>query len=108
MEKVRTINYKDIQEHFQTKKEALALSEVTALPMILVERCEILLGDFITTHLESRDDAVYGAKVSWELLNAKLNSIRDDLSEATAMLIECHNYISEVREEEDKKEDVRC
>ena len=103
MEKVRTINFKDIQENFSNQKAALALSDVTSLPMILVERCEVLLGDFINTHLDSRENAMLGAKYSWELLNAKLHSIHDDLLEAATMLIECHTYISEVREEEGEK-----
>ena len=103
MEKVRTINYGTVKENFGTVSEALKLSDTVSLPVILVERCEMLLGDFIVTHLDSRDDAIIDATRCWELLNAKLHSIHDDLCEAAAMLVECHHYVSEIREERDEK-----
>lgn len=99
MEKIRTINYKTLEEHFHTTEEALALSDTVSIPLTLVERSAVLLWDYIECHL-SRDRAVYDAKFCRELLFAKLESIHDHLQEATAMLMECNSFVTEIKEKE--------
>lgn len=102
MEKIRTINYSEVCDNFRTVQEALNLSDVTSAPLLLVERCELLLSDFIMTHIDDLEAAEHLTR-NRELLSAKLHSIRDGLEEATAMLMECHYFVSEIREKEDEK-----
>ena len=99
MEKIRTINYKTLEENFHTTEEALALSDTVSIPFALVERSAILLWDYIECHLNI-DAAQYDAIFFRDLLVAKLESIHDHLQEATAMLMECNTFVSEIKEKE--------
>lgn len=102
MEKIRTINYKTLAEHFHTMDDAMALSDTVGVPLTLVERSAILLWDYIECHL-SVDTAKFDAVYSRDLLIAKLESIHDHLTEATAMLMECSCFVTEIKEKEGER-----
>lgn len=110
MEKIRTINYQELVDCIKTKEMASALSCTTFEISVIVSQVRLLIGDFAEDfdNATMRKRLIEKLKYNPDVVRAKLFALQDFLYQADCMLDECQHYVYEIKEEEDKKEDVRC
>ena len=89
----RTYNYATLEE-WTDKETEVAVANVSYYPFVLVERCEILLRDFIEEYIAPNDkkELLYDIERRSEVVSAKIYSIYEQLVLAFKMLEEIQDY----------------
>lgn len=88
----RSRNYVELEE--LNKEQLCAVKCTTHLPCTIIERCAVLLYDFIDRYIstdEARAKLVSDVELFPEIITAHLNSILDHLDDSAKMLSECQD-----------------
>lgn len=88
----RSYNYETLEGEITTKEEGLKVAEVISTPCSLVERCEILLGDFMQHYFFNPKNLYFELENKKETVMAKIKTLHEMLQTASQMLCECKEY----------------
>lgn len=105
---VTSSNYPLLEKTISNVKEAVAVSDVVSYPYELVERCGVLLWDFIEDYINGPDafsELIYNLEMGGRTVTAKLMSIHEQLMLDEHMLSECHHYIDKYPKENVKNDE---
>ena len=99
---VTSFNYPMLETSITSIQEAVALSDVVSYPYDLVERCGILLWDFMEDYINVKDfsELIFNLEQGGRTVTAKLKSIYELLMLAEQMLSECHHYVDNYTKED--------
>lgn len=89
----RTENY-GMLEKVEDGSVALKFVDAISAPTTIIERCDVLLWDFIEDYFEpvGKKELKYDIKYRWEVITARINVILDQIRTASAMLNECLDF----------------
>lgn len=93
--KPRTYNYTNCTENLKTQELARIAADVTIQPLTLVERCGLLMWDFLERYINSGEglkNLALEAEHRPELIRALLNSIHEQMCIAEDMLEEIQDF----------------
>lgn len=100
---VTSLNYQMLEKSITRKQEAVVLSDAVSYPYDIVERCSILLFDFMQDYILNDNDfseLIHNLTLGGSTVKAKLESIHEQLMLAEQMLSECHHYIDNYKKED--------
>ena len=100
---VTSLNFPLLEKKISSVQEAVTVSDVVSYPYELVERCSVLLWDFIEDYINGPDafsELIYNLEMGGRTVTAKLMSIHEQLTTAEQMLSECHHYVDYFKKED--------
>lgn len=91
----KTKNYDNLQRFITTSEMAKSVEEILTIPSIYAERANLLLSDFISEYFNLVDGSkvlICDLHAKPDVIQAKLESIAEDIEMCFNMLSECCDY----------------